>query len=338
MPSKDIYILGIETSCDETCASVVANGREMLSNIVYSQIPLHEIYGGVVPEIAGRAHTEKIDIVVEEALKKSGVPLNKIDAIAVTQGPGLVGALLVGVSYAKGLAYATNKPLIAVNHIEAHICANYITNPKLYPPFLCLVVSGGHSHIIYIDENNNYSLIGCTHDDAAGEAFDKAARVLGLGYPGGPKLDKLARQGDDSALKLPTPKTQGEYDFSFSGLKTAFINTLHNMEQKGEKYEPADMAASFQKAVVDSLVDKTMLAAKKLKPDKLLLAGGVSANSLLRERMQKECDNLGIELNMPTLSLCGDNAAMIASCAYGMYVKKEYAPLTLNALPALRMF
>ena len=338
MPSKDIYILGIETSCDETCASVVENGREMLSNIVYSQIPLHEIYGGVVPEIAGRAHTEKIDIVVEEALKQSGVPLKKIDAIAVTQGPGLVGALLVGVSYAKGLAYTTNKPLIAVNHIEAHICANYITNPKLYPPFLCLVVSGGHSHIIYIDENNNYSLIGCTHDDAAGEAFDKAARVLGLGYPGGPKLDKLARRGDDSALKLPTPKTQGEYDFSFSGLKTAFINALHNMEQKGEKYEPADMAASFQKAVVDSLVDKTMLAAKKLKPDKLLLAGGVSANSLLRERMQKECDNLGIELNMPMLSLCGDNAAMIASCAYGMYVKKEYAPLTLNALPALRMF
>ncbi|MDO5022215.1 MAG: tRNA (adenosine(37)-N6)-threonylcarbamoyltransferase complex transferase subunit TsaD [Eubacteriales bacterium] len=334
---KDIFVLGIETSCDETAASVVKNGRDILSNVVFSQIPMHTLYGGVVPEIASRAHTEKIDIVVSEALKQSGLDLSDIDAIAVTKGPGLVGALLVGVSYAKALAYASDKPLIGVNHIEGHICANYLSFKDLNPPGLCLVVSGGHSHIIDVDANDSYTLVGCTQDDAAGEAFDKAARVLGLGYPGGPKLDAVSKTGDDSFLSLPHPKTQGKYDFSFSGLKTAFINTLHNMQQKNIPYSVKDCAASFQKAVVDLLVEKTMLAVQDKNVDTLLIAGGVSANSLLRKRFTEECQKTGTSLYMPELFLCGDNAAMIAAAGHRQLLKGNLAELSLNAEPALKL-
>ncbi len=334
---KNILVLGIETSCDETAASVVLNGREILSNVVFSQIPLHTIYGGVVPEIASRAHTEKIDIVVSEAIRQSGRSLSDIDAIAVTRGPGLVGALLVGVSYAKALAFASGKPLIGVNHIEGHICANYLSFKELNPPCMCIVVSGGHSHIIEADKNDNYNLIGCTQDDAAGEAFDKAARVLGLGYPGGPKLDKASQEGEDSFLKLPHPKTQGRYDFSFSGLKTAFINALHNMQQKGIAYTVEDCAASFQKAVVELLIEKTMLAVKEKNADTLLIAGGVSANSLLRRRFKEECAKTNTALYMPELFLCGDNAAMIASAGYRRLLKGDLSRLSLNAEPSLRL-
>lgn len=335
--ANELTILGIESSCDETAAAVVRNGRQVLSNIVYSQIPLHTIYGGVVPEIASRAHVEKIDVVVSQALEKAGLALKDIDAIAVTYGPGLVGALLVGVSYAKALAFAANKPLIAVNHIEGHIAANYITAPKLEPPALCLVISGGHSHILSVSQDHRYHLIGCTQDDAAGEAFDKAARVLGLPYPGGPRLDKAAELGNDTALKLPTPKLEGEYDFSFSGLKTAFINALHQMDQQHRSVCVEDMAASFRKAVVDMLVEKTMRAARHQNADKLLLAGGVSANSLLRRRMKEECEKAGIQLYMPDLSLCGDNAAMIAAAGYISAIRGETAELSLNATPSLRI-
>lgn len=334
---EDIIVLGIETSCDETAASVVLNGRTIFSNVVFSQIPLHTIYGGVVPEIASRAHTEKIDIVVSEALKQSGYTLSGIDAIAVTKGPGLVGALLVGVSYAKALAFAADKPLIGVNHIEGHICSNYLSFKELNPPCMCLVASGGHSHIIKVDENDNYTLVGCTQDDAAGEAFDKAARVLGLGYPGGPKLDAASKTGNDSFLKLPHPKTQGKYDFSFSGLKTAFINNLHNMRQKNTPYKVEDCAASFQKAVVESLVEKTMLAVNDKKADKLLIAGGVSANSLLRRRFKEECAKTNTALYMPQLFLCGDNAAMIAAAGHRRLLKGDLAQLNLNAEPNLKL-
>ncbi len=334
---KDMVILGIESSCDETAAAVVRNGRQVLSNVVYSQIPLHTVYGGVVPEIASRAHVEKIDVVVSQALEKAGMTLEDIDAVAVTYGPGLVGALLVGVSYAKALAFALGKPLIAVNHIEGHIAANYIASPELEPPALCLVVSGGHSHILSVGKDHRYHLIGCTQDDAAGEAFDKAARVLGIPYPGGPRLDRVAETGDDTALKLPTPKLNGEYDFSFSGLKTAFINALHQMDQQHRAICVEDMAASFRKAVVDMLVEKTMRAARHHQANKLLLAGGVSANSLLRRRMKEECEKSGIRLYMPDLSLCGDNAAMIAAAGYISARRGEAADLNLNAAPALRI-
>ncbi len=334
---KPVLVLGIETSCDETAAAVVENGRIIRSNIVYSQIPLHEVYGGVVPEIAGRAHVEKIDLVVRQALQKAGCDFHDLDAIAVTQGPGLVGALLVGVSYAKALSLSLGCPLIAVNHIEGHICANYLTYPELNPPFLCLVASGGHSHIFSADSQGEYTLIGCTQDDAAGEAFDKAARVLDLPYPGGPRLDKLADEGDPDALPLPKPKLQGRYDYSFSGLKTAFINALHNKEQKKEPYNRADMAASFRKTVVEMLVEKAMLAAEDLGAKKILLAGGVSANSLLRQRMREECDKRNIEFYLPDLSLCGDNAAMIAAAGFLGLKKGDHAPLSTNAQPALRV-
>lgn len=335
---KDIVVLGIESSCDETAAAVVKNGRELLSSAVYSQIDVHKVYGGVVPEIASRAHVEKIETIVQEALEQAGLQLSQIDAIAVTFGPGLVGALLVGVSYAKALAYALKKPLIAVNHIEGHICANYLCYPDLQPPFLGLVVSGGHSHIFYVDEKDNYSLIGCTQDDAAGEAFDKIARVMQLPYPGGPKLDEIAETGDDSCLKLPKPSTKGKYDFSFSGLKTAFINICHKDTQLGKKIPVADYAASFRKAIVESLVEKTILAARDRKVEKIVLAGGVSANRLLRRRMEEECKKIKAALYMPRLSLCGDNAAMIAACAARKLSAEEFAGLELNACPSLRLF
>ena len=332
---ETVRILAIESSCDETAAAVIENGRKILSNCVFSQIDLHALYGGVVPEIASRAHVEAVDRMVDEALREAGETLESIDAIAVTYGPGLVGALLTGVTSAKALAYAAKKPLIPVHHIEGHICANFLTDPELEPPFTCLVVSGGHSHILEVSDYGEYRLLGCTQDDAAGEAFDKAARVLNLPYPGGPSLDKLAEEGDIYALKLPNPHTEGKYDFSFSGLKTAFINAVHNARQKGESLNDADLAASFRHAVVSMLADKTMQAVKDTHVEKLALAGGVSANSLLRREMQKRCDKAGVKLYMPKLSLCGDNAAMIGSAAYFRLMKGEVAALNLNARPSL---
>ncbi len=329
-------ILALESSCDETAAAVIKNGRQILSDVVFSQIALHVPYGGVVPEIASRSHIEKIDLVATEALQKAGLSLSDLDAVAVTQGPGLVGALLVGVSYAKGLAFAINKPLLAVNHIAGHIAANYLAHPDLKPPFLCLVVSGGHSHLIQVGEEG-LSLIGCTQDDAAGEAFDKAARVLGLPYPGGPNLDKLAKSGDKTAYPLSIPKVAGPYDFSFSGLKTGFINLVHGMDQRGENYIKADLAAVFQETVVQHLADKTMKACRDLGFTTLALAGGVSANSHLRARLSDLCQQAEIKLYMPPLSLTGDNAAMIGAAAHELYVKGEFARADLNADPALSL-
>ena len=334
---EHVRILAIESSCDETAAAIVEDGRRILSNAVFSQIDMHALYGGVVPEIASRAHVETVDRIVDKALEDAGMTLDDVDAIGVTYGPGLVGALLTGVTAAKALAFAAGKPLIPVNHIEGHICANYLTSPDLEPPFTCLVVSGGHSHLLQVEDFGVYKLLGCTQDDAAGESFDKAARVLDIPYPGGPLLDRIANEGDPKYLPLPRPKTQGIYDFSFSGLKTAFINAVHNKQQKGEEIRKADLAASFRAAVVGQLVDKTMLAARDLDIRKLALAGGVSANSLLRAEMQKACDKRGIPLYLPMLKLCGDNAAMIGSAAYWRLMKGEYADLTLNAIPALRL-
>ncbi len=335
---EKVRVLAMETSCDETAAAVVENGRVILSSEVFSQIDMHALYGGVVPEIASRAHVEKVTPVLDEALRKAGMALSDVDALAVTYGPGLVGALLAGVSYMKGLAYVTGKPLVPVHHIEGHICANYLTDPSLTPPFLCLVVSGGHSHILHVKDYGVYELLGCTQDDAAGEAFDNAARVLDLPYPGGPRLDQLAEQGNPDALPLPHPHTEGRYDFSFSGLKTAFLNAVHHQQQVGDMMDRADLAASFRKAVVDMLCEKTMLAVKDTGAARLALAGGVSANSLLRKKMQALCGEAGIPLYMPRLSLCGDNGAMIASAAYFRLMKGEIADLSLNARPSLSLF
>ena len=332
-----IRILAVESSCDETAAAVIEDGRKILSSAVFTQIDLHALYGGVVPEIASRAHVEKIDFMIDQALRDAGMTLRDIDAVAVTYGPGLVGALLIGVSFSKALAFAARKPLIPVNHIEGHICANFLTDETLAPPFACLVVSGGHSHLFAVEDYGVYRIIGQTQDDAAGEAFDKAARVLNIPYPGGPLLDRLAESGDPHALKLPRPKTEGRYDYSFSGLKTAFINAVHNARQKGETLHDADLAASFRHAVVSFLVDKAMLAADDLHLTKMALAGGVSANRLLRREMQAACDKRGIRLYMPRLDLCGDNAAMIGSAAYYRLLRGEIADLTLNARPALRL-
>lgn len=334
---EHLRILAIESSCDETAAAVVEDGRKILSNAVFTQIDLHALYGGVVPEIASRAHVEKVDRMVDQALSEAGMTLSDVDAIAVTYGPGLVGALLTGVSCAKALAYVSKKPLIPVNHIEGHICANFLTDPELKPPFACLVVSGGHSHLFFVEDYGVYRIIGQTQDDAAGEAFDKAARVLNIPYPGGPLLDKLAEEGNPFAMKLPRPKTEGKYDYSFSGLKTAFINAVHNARQKGETLNDADLCASFRHAVVSFLVDKAMLAADEMGLKKMALAGGVSANSLLRREMEAACKKRGIKLYMPKLSLCGDNAAMIASAGYYRLRRGEIADLTLNARPALRL-
>ncbi|MCI5565977.1 MAG: tRNA (adenosine(37)-N6)-threonylcarbamoyltransferase complex transferase subunit TsaD [Clostridiales bacterium] len=334
---EHIRILAIESSCDETAAAVVEDGRRILSNAVFTQIDLHALYGGVVPEIASRAHVEKVDRMVDEALRQAGMALGDVDAIACTYGPGLVGALLIGVSCAKGLAFAAHKPLVPVNHIEGHICANFLTSPELEPPFACLVVSGGHSHLFSVDDYGVYRILGQTQDDAAGEAFDKAARVLNIPYPGGPLLDKLAEEGDPKALRLPRPHTEGRYDYSFSGLKTAFINAVHNARQKGEALRDADLAASFRAAVVSFLVDRAMLAADDLHLTKMALAGGVSANRLLRREMTAACRKRGIALYMPALNLCGDNAAMIGSAAYYRLQRGEMADLALNARPSLRL-
>ena len=331
---KDIYILGIETSCDETSAAVVKNGREVLSNIIASQIELHREYGGVVPEIASRKHIEVISPVIEEAMAEASKKFEDLDAIGVTCGPGLVGALLVGVSAAKGLAYGQELPLVGVHHIEGHICANYIAHEELKPPFLCLVVSGGHSHIIMVEDYGKYRIIGQTRDDAAGEAYDKVARTLGLDYPGGPAIDALAKDGDKNWVEFPRGYIDGHpYDFSVSGLKTAVINYIHNMEQRGESYRIADVAASFQKAVVDVLVDRTIMAARNLGVRKLALAGGVSANSALRAKFRQRCQYEGIRLYYPPIELCTDNGAMIGSAAYFDFIQGKTAGLTLNAYP-----
>jgi N6-L-threonylcarbamoyladenine synthase len=334
---ENVRILALETSCDETAAAVIENGRKILSNIVFSQIDLHALYGGVVPEIASRAHVEACDRVVDEAVSAAGIRLEDVDALAVTYGPGLVGALLTGVSCMKGLSYALDKPLIPVNHIEGHISANFLSHPDLKPPFLCLVVSGGHSHLVQVPDYGEYHLIGQTVDDAAGEAFDKAARVLSLPYPGGPRVDKLAEEGNPDYLHLPHPHVEGRYDYSFSGMKTAFLNACHTMEMKGEELPKADLAASFRKAVVDSLVEKAVLAAKETGTRQMAMAGGVSANRLLRRSMQEACDRMHMPLYMPEIHLCTDNGAMIGSAAYYRLLKGEVAPLTLNAVPGLRL-
>lgn len=327
------YILGIETSCDETAASVTENGRKVLSNVVYSQIPLHEIYGGVVPEIASRKHIDKIIYVIDEALRQSGIPKEELDAVAVTYSPGLIGALLVGVSVAKAFAYSISKPLVPVNHIQGHIAANYIAFKSLEPPFISLVASGGHSHILHIKDYRDFEVLGATTDDAAGEAFDKAARVLGLGYPGGPKLNKLATEGNPDAIKFPRPHKG--YDFSFSGLKTAVINYVHTAEQKGEKINQADVAASFQQAVADVLVGNTIAAAKDKGVKKVAIAGGVAANTLLREQMKSEAEKNGMEFFCPPIDLCTDNAAMISCAGYLNYAAGMRAGLDLNAVAQL---
>ena len=333
---KDITILAIESSCDETSAAIVKNGREVLSNVISSQIATHKLYGGVVPEIASRQHIEAIDWVIDAALDEANVKKEDVDAIAVTYG--LVFALLVGLSEAKALAFALNKPLIPVHHIEGHIAANYIQNIDWEPPFVCEVISGGHTHLVHIKDYDHFEILGHTRDDAAGEAFDKVARVLGLTYPGGPQIDKLAKEGNADAIKFPRVVLENDtYDFSFSGLKSAVLNYINKAQMKGEEIVPADVAASFQQAVVDVLVEKAIRACKELKLNKLALAGGVSANSHLREEMQKACDKEGIKLSVPALVLCTDNAAMIGSAGYYEYVKGNVADMSLNAYPSLKL-
>ena len=335
---KDVYILAIESSCDETAAAVVKNGREVLSNVISSQIALHTLYGGVVPEIASRKHIEKINQVIEQALVEADVTFETIDAIAVTYGPGLVGALLVGVSAAKALAFGLKKPLIGVHHIEGHISANFIENKELKPPFICLVVSGGHSHLVKVKDYGEYEILGRTRDDAAGEAFDKVARAIGLGYPGGPKIDKVSREGNPEAIHFPRAKVgESEYDFSFSGLKSAVLNYLNSCQMKGEEINQADVAASFQKAVVDVLVDHSISAVKKYGFDKFAIAGGVASNSHLREAMEKACADNKIDFYHPSPVYCTDNAAMIGVAAYYEYIKGVRHGYDLNAVPNLKL-
>lgn len=335
---QDILILAIESSCDETAASVVRNGREVLSNIISSQIELHTLYGGVVPEIASRKHIEKINQVIEEALHKAKVTLDEITAIAVTYGPGLVGALLVGVSAAKALSFATGKPLIGVHHIEGHISANFIENKELEPPFACLVVSGGHTHLVIVKDYGVYEILGCTRDDAAGEAFDKVARAIGLGYPGGPKIDKLSKEGNPDAIKFPRAKVDGsEYDFSFSGLKSAVLNYLNSCEMKGIEINKADVAASFQKAVIDVLVEHSLNAVTQYGFTKFAIAGGVASNSSLRTAFETACAGRKIEFYHPSPIFCTDNAAMIGAAGYYEYIKGTRSGYDLNAIPNLRL-
>ena len=335
---KDIKILAIESSCDETAAAVVVNGRDVRSNVISSQIDLHTLYGGVVPEIASRKHIEKINQVIEEALAKAEMTLDDIDAIAVTYGPGLVGALLVGVAEAKAISFARNIPLIGVHHIEGHISANYIENKELEPPFLCLVVSGGHTHLVRVADYGVYEILGKTRDDAAGEAFDKVARAIGLGYPGGPKIEKAAHEGNPEAIAFPRAKIgNGVYDFSFSGLKSAVLNYLNGAKMKGEEVNAADVAASFQKSVIDVLVDHAMHALDEYQIDKFAIAGGVASNGTLRKAMEEACAKKGVEFYHPSPILCTDNAAMIGAAGYYDYLAGKRAGMDLNAVPNLRL-
>ena len=335
---EDKIILSIESSCDETSAAVVVNGRDVLSNVIASQIDTHKKFGGVVPEVASRMHIEVVNSVVEEALKEANKTLHDISAIAVTYGPGLVGALLVGLQYAKGLAYSLKKPLIGVNHIEGHISANFIEHKDLKPPFVCLVVSGGHTFIVHVKDYGSYEVIGETRDDAAGEAFDKVARALGLGYPGGPKIDKLAKEGNPDAIKFPKANFHDDtLDFSFSGVKSAVLNYLNKMEMKGEIINKADVAASFQEAVVEVLTDNVIKTCKIKKIDKIAIAGGVASNSALRENLIKEGKKRNINVLFPSPILCTDNAAMIGSAAYFEFLKGSIATMDLNAKPNLRL-
>lgn len=329
-------ILGIESSCDETAASVVEDGRVVLSNVIASQVEEHKIYGGVVPEIASRRHTEAICGVIDKALADAGCTLSDIDAVAVTYAPGLIGALLVGVNYAKGLSLSTGLPLVPVHHLRGHIAANYISSEEIKPPFLALVVSGGHSHIINVKSYTEFEIIGRTRDDAAGEAMDKAARTVGLPYPGGVNLDKISVNGDENKYKFPVPKVaDNKYDFSFSGLKTFAVNLVHNASQKGEEVKAEDLGASFIKAVTDLLTAHTMDAAEDVGAKTIVLAGGVSANSRLRRVMTEQCEKRGIKLFMPQLKYCGDNAAMIASQGYYEFMDGKRADLTLNAVASM---
>ncbi len=334
---KDITILAIESSCDETAAAVVVNGRQVLSNVISSQIELHKLYGGVVPEIASRKHIEKINQVIEEALEVAGKTLDDIDCIGVTYGPGLVGALLVGVAEAKAIAFAKKIPLVGVHHIEGHVSANYIAHQELEPPFICLIVSGGHTHLVCVREYGKYEIIGRTQDDAAGEAFDKVARAIGLGYPGGPKIDKLSKEGNPDAIPFPRAKMDGIYDFSFSGVKSAVLNYINGCAMKKIEYNNADIAASFQKAVVDVLVEKSIAAVKDYGMNKLVIAGGVAANQTLRKSMEDACKKEGIEFYFPSPILCTDNAAMIGAAAYYEYLAGTRHGWDLNAVPNLKI-
>ena len=335
---EDVLILAIESSCDETAAAVVKNGREVLSNVISSQIDLHTLYGGVVPEIASRKHIEKINQVIEEALSQAGVTLEELTAIGVTYGPGLVGALLVGVAEAKAIAYAAGKPLVGVHHIEGHVSANFIEHPDLEPPFVCLIVSGGHTHLVIVKDYGEFEIIGRTRDDAAGEAFDKVARAVGLGYPGGPKVDKTAKEGNKHAVEFPRAKVEGApYDFSFSGLKSAVLNYINHAKMTGQEIHVPDLVASFQNAVVDALVSRTVAAAKEYGYDKVAIAGGVASNSALRAEMKKACRKAHLSFYHPSPIFCTDNAAMIGVAAYYEYQKGARAGWDLNAVPNLKL-
>ncbi len=335
---KDVLILGIETSCDETAAAVVKNGKEVLSNVISSQVALHAEFGGVVPEIASRNHLEKIDEVIRLAVKEAGISMQELTAIAVTVGPGLVGALLVGVSEAKALAFALGKPLVPVHHIEGHIAANFISNPECEPPFVCLVASGGHSHLLLVEDYGKIRIYGRTRDDAAGEAFDKVARAVGLGYPGGPKLEKMAKEGNPHAYHFPTAKMEdAPYDFSFSGVKSAVLNEMNRKKMLGEEVRVADLCASFQENVTEVLSEKAIALCKELHINRLSIAGGVAANGKLREKMEEKAKQEGIGFFCPKLILCTDNAAMIAAAAYHEWKKGNFAGHDVNAYPSLSL-
>jgi len=335
---EDTLVLAIETSCDETAAAVVRNGRYVMSNIISTQIETHKKYGGVVPEIASRMHVQNINPIIQEALDVAKLGLDDIDVIGVTYGPGLVGALLVGVVEAKALAFVKQKPLVGVHHIEGHIAANYIEDPNLEPPFICLIVSGGHSHLVHVKDYGEYDIIGKTRDDAAGEAFDKVARTIGLGYPGGPKIDKLSKEGNRKAIEFPRANVkESPYDFSFSGVKSSVLNYVNECNMKGIEINKADVAASFQEAVVDVLVDNSIKLCKEKNTNILALAGGVAANQRLRHKMKEACEKEGIELKYPSMDLCTDNAAMIGSAAYFEYLKGTRHGWDLNAVPGLKL-
>ena len=336
--NKDINILALETSCDETAAAVTKNGLNILSNVIASQVDWHKKFGGVVPEIASRKHLEFINPVIEEALAEAKISLDQIDAVAATHGPGLVGGLLVGLSTAKALAYALNKPFIGVNHIAGHIYANFISNPEINTPVICLTISGGHTDLLYFEDLGGYEILGRTRDDAAGEAFDKIARYLNLGYPGGPVIEKKAKEGNPEAIDFPRSfSDDNNFDFSFSGLKTAVINYVHKQKQRGNELNIADIAASFQQAVIDSLLNKVIKAVETYDIGSVVISGGVAANSELRKQLKSELKEKDIPLYYPELKLCTDNAAMIGAVAYYQYQKKDFADLSLNADPNLSL-